>query len=113
MSVIDTVQALKDPGNAYAYVCLCIYVCVSVYMSGCVCVYVCVCVSVHFCVCACVCLYIGKTNRQTEEPTEYSRHSTDRCFQGPLPQRAVVDQGSGTSLPLPQPLHHVPGSQAL
>ena len=67
MSVIDTVQALKDPGNAYAYVCLCIYVCVSLYTSGCVCVYVCVCVCAFLCVCMCVPEY--RKDKQTDRRT--------------------------------------------
>ena len=39
-------------------VCVCVYMCVYIYVCVCVCVYMCVCVSVCVCVCVRVCLCV-------------------------------------------------------
>ena len=65
------------------YVCVCVCMCVCVYVCMCICVYVCVCNCVYVCVCncVCVCVYFADTKlayvrakTTTTNPCLFTRH---------------------------------------
>ena len=62
-------------GKIYLEVCVCLYVCVSVFVSVCVCV----CVSVFVSVCVCVCVFLGVClgdGNMKKERENFAKHIT-------------------------------------